>query len=214
MIRTLIADSERLFAEALGAALDRSDDLTVIDEYPADLQTLLDVVTLFAPSVAIVDLWMGVTPILPDLAGESHGCKVIVTAATFTRKDILDVLEGGVAGFLPKTVRLGKVEDAVRRAYSGETPVFGDEIRRLMEDTAGVAGERAEALEKLAALSPGEVEVLATLSSGETIQAVAARLNTTPRAIRSKVTSILAKTGYRSSKEAIAMAKLCGLIPD
>lgn len=166
--RVLVADARLLFAETLARALRHDHGIDVVPEHPARGEAALDAVRRIRPHVVIYDNWM------LELDGPSAvsamgthvpGAKVVVTSGYHGPHHISAALAAGAAGFLPKSLRVGQVADAVRRAAAGEALVFAEELADLMDDLK----ERLEVSRirtvGLSSLTARELEVLEAVVS-------------------------------------------------
>ena len=144
-------------------------------------------------------------------AADPH-CKVILLSWFHGRADIDFAFKSGAVGFLPKSVTLDPLVEAVRRAHAGERPVLREEVEGLVKKLDKRDDKRAEVLKRVEVLTPRELEILIFLSYGGSITQVAKQLSISPKTLKNHITKILAKTGAGSHTEAVAMARYCGLI--
>lgn len=208
----LLVDDHASVREALAAALGREPDLEVAGEAAslAEARELLEGVDL-----ALIDLGLpdgsGVD-LIKELHASSPRAQALILSANFDRLDLARAIQAGAAGVLSKTVHLDEIVNAARRVRAGETLLPLDEVVDLLR----YAGERQqkehEARQKIAQLTPRELEVLQALSDGLDSQAVADRLVITLRTERNHVASILAKLGVHSQLQALVFALRHGVI--
>lgn len=214
-ISVLIADSQPLFSEALSDALVASDDLLVIDERPASALDAVDAVERWRPDVALVDQWLIGPPtheVVAEMREGVRDCKVIVTSWMHNPQVIRDVLTAGAIGFLPKSVSVGQVGDAIRDAHRGSPLVYAPELAGLvewLEQSQGMLGVVGEAL---STLTPREAEVLGLLGAGRSISEIGRHLAISRTTVDVYIRRILGKLGVRSNAEAVALARRAGHI--
>lgn len=190
--------------------------MEVLSEFPTEGPVALDAVELLRPDVALVDYWMvgiGGPALVFRIRSQVPECRVMLLSWFHGPNDIRYALDAGAVGFLPKSLTVAEVIEAVKRAHSGEPMVYSKELEQLVEKISTRNDAMFQVLKRLQALTPRELEVLTMLSFGASIQQVANKLAISPKTLKNHITSILAKSGAGSSAEAAAMARFCGLIP-
>lgn len=215
-IRVLVADAQALFSEALAAALGRSPDLDVLEERPTDGLSAAKAAAVLKPDVALVDYWIG------ELEGpaadrtilaQSPDTAVINLSWYHGPDQIQSALDAGAAGFLPKSVSLEQVEQAIRQAHAGERPVFEHALARVVGKIAERQQRGRELVGRLESLSPRELETLRLVSAGLPVERVAEQMGLGKSTVRTHIHNILRKTDTRTQLEAVAMARDQGYLP-
>lgn len=216
LIKALVADSQVMFADALALALDRYEDLDVVESRPETGVDALQAASDYRAHVVLLDYW------IRDMAGPravelllAHvpEVRVVVLSWFHGPEEIRRCLTAGAVGFLPKSLRVAKVHEAITRAHEGEPLVFSEELFELAE-TIEVRGQRATDLgQRLNTLTPRELEVLRLVGRGHSADAVAQELVISLRTVRTHIHRTLLKTGAHSQLEVVAMARHHGLIP-
>lgn len=214
-IRLLIADAQILFAEALRAALKRWPGLEALDELPATAQQAIDAVAILRPDVVLIDYH------LPEMHGHATarmisanapGTKILVLSWFYGPREIKAVLEAGASGFLPKSLHLDQVADAIMRAHAGEKPVYADELARVVERVSLGEEHSAKIWAKLLTLTPREIDILRLLNAGHEVKEVAKSLKISESTVRTHIHNMLEKTETRYQTEVLALARHYGLI--
>lgn len=215
-IRVLVADSQVLFADALGLALARYEDLEVADARPETGIQALRAALEQEPDVILLDFWirdMAGPAAVQMLSAQVPDAHVLVLSWFHGPDHFTQALEAGAGGFLPKSLRVAKVHEGIVRVHAGEVPVFEQELARL----AGTIDNRARVgqriVQRFYTLTPRELEVLRLLSAGLGADEVAKRLDIAVGTARTHIHHILSKTGAASQLEAVAMARAQGVIP-
>ena len=219
-IRVLVADSQTLITQCLSVALARYPDLEVMyqkldaETAPTGLEVAVAAVSV-KPEIALIDYWMPVMDgpaITAALRSWAPGVRVLLTSWMHRTDDISRALGAGAAGFLPKSLTVEKVAEAIRRAHSGESTVFAAELMEV----AGKIRQRDRESEKqhqsLLSLTPREVQVLVRLSQGQGTAEIGKTLGISKATVDRHVQGILRKFGAGSRLEAIAMARESGFI--
>jgi len=134
-ISLLVADTHRLFAEALGDALERFPEFSVLREFPTTGPEAVNAAYRLAPDVALIDYWMLETEgpaTTRRILQEVPDCKVLLLSGFHGRDQIEMTLDSGAVGLLPKASTVETVAEAVRRAAAGDRPVFAEQLQGLV----------------------------------------------------------------------------------
>lgn len=214
-IRVLISDSQRLFSGALSVALGQESDLYILEERPQSGAEAVDAIEIFRPDVAVLDSWLDSFPgaaLTRRILYLAPDCKVVALSWMASVEQIHELIAGGAAAFLLKSDSVSKLAAAIRRAHAGESPVFADELQRLVRNLASrsIESERFEAA--IQSLSPREFQVLLLLGSGRLIEEISRELKIAPSTVTSHINAILKKTGAKSHSEVLAMARNAGIL--
>jgi len=211
----LVADAQRLFAEALAMALRGQRDLEVFDAHPTDGHDAVRSVMRLKPDVAVLDLWM------PGMSGPaaaraistwSAETKVLILSWFHGPVQVQEALAAGVIGFLPKGVRVAQVAEAIRRAARGEAVVYAEELFEMVDGINRRARLGEGRWDRLMTLSSREVEILQKLSTGRPAKQAARELSIAMGTLKNHIHNILVKTGAETKLEAINMARAVGLV--
>lgn len=217
LVKVLVADAQRLFAEAIGIALGTISDFDVVPEYPTDGNHALDVVARHDPHVIVVDYWLpgmsgaALTRALLQRAGTP---KVLLVSWLHGGQHVQEALVAGAVGFLPKSLSFEQLVEAIRRASRGEGLVFAEEVASFVKGIGQRAEEFEAGAQKLATLTPREAEVLQLLGQGLAPKEIGSRLSITLGTVKNHIHKILTKTGARSQLEAILIGRWHRVIGD
>lgn len=222
-IRLLVADGQRLFADALACALGGLEGIQVCDPRPTGGLEALRAAVRLKPDVAVLDLWlqgMGGAAACAAISSKRPSCAVVVLSWFHSRDDVQRAFDAGARGFLSKRASLSEVARAVVRAGEGEEGVgpAGDEsLAALVRSAAASAAgpERAEireGWERVGGLTPREIEVLTALGISGSLDAVASTLGMSTQTARTHIERILRKLQATTQVEALAAAARYGLI--
>lgn len=213
--RILIADAQPLFAEALGVALDRESDFSVVQKHPVSGPEVVEEVVTERPDVCLIDFWM------PEMSGPAvtnsilargEQAKVILLSWFHGVREIQNTFNCGAVGFLPKSVKIAQVAEAVRWARDGLPLVYPKEMEEIIRTISGRNEEAAKVWERFAALTPREIQILDLLGHGRPLKEMAETLSISHATMRTHVQKILEKTKTHTQMEAVALARKYGLI--
>lgn len=111
-------------------------------------------------------------------------------------------LEGGCAGFLPKTAGVERLLTAVERVAAGEAVFPAAAIKRLTRPTQAADPS----------LTERETAVLRLLADAASSAAISAALHISLHTVRNHIRSIMTKLGAKIRLEAVVIAAWAGLV--
>ena len=123
---------------------------------------------------------------------------VVVVSANEDPTAIRRCIEFGASGFIPKSLPVDTIREAVKAVLEGDiwTPPDLD----LDEPTDG---ETADLVSRLATLTPQQVRVLMMLGEGLLNKQIAYKLSVSEATIKAHVSAILQKLGVDSRTQAV-----------
>jgi len=203
----VIADDHPLFRGALREAVSALfADATIaeagsFDEAVALLDKSADV------DLVLLDLAMpGVRGFsgLMYLRAQYPSVPVVVVSANDDPAVIRRCMEFGASGFIPKTLGVDEMGQAIAHVLEGGVWTPPD-----VDLKAGADGETADLMGRLATLTPQQVRVLMMLSEGLLNKQIAYNLSVSEATVKAHVSAILQKLGVESRTQAvIAAAKI------
>ena len=208
MIRVLIADDHPLFRAALRQVIEslfaehQIFEASTLDEARAlvtgDADLDLDIILL--------DLRMpgseGFSGLI-TLRNAAPDVPIIVVSASSSAEIMHEAITYGAAGFIPKSCRKEQIADGVQRVINSE--IF------LPSDVTGGASEQADGhsplRDRMAALTQGELRVLALLARGKSNKIIAYELGIRESTVKAHITGILRKLRVHSRTQAVIAAR-------
>jgi DNA-binding NarL/FixJ family response regulator len=202
--RLLIADDHPLFRGALREAVTglfrevdiaeagTFEEVTDLAERGGDVDLIL--LDLSMPGVRGFSGLMYLRAQYPSLP-------VVVVSANDDPAVIRRCMEFGASGFIPKTLGIDALRQAVTRVLQGEvwTPPDVDLARQSDAETAAM-------IARLATLTPQQVRVLMMLSGGLLNKQIAYELGVSEATVKAHVSAILQKLGVESRTQAVIAA--------
>lgn len=196
----MIVDDHPLFRGALKQTLEGSlgeiriseggsmDDLTAAIERGEELDLVL--LDLTMPGVH------GVSGLVYLKAHAPH-MPVLVVSGNENPTVIKRCFEFGAAGFIPKTMPVDQIRNAVSTVLEGKIWLPPEmRLDELQADTDGLAA-------KLATLTPQQVKVLMMLGEGLLNKQIAFQLKVSEATVKAHVSAILHKLGVDSRTQAV-----------
>ena len=205
--RLLIADDHPLFRGALREAVVGLVDRADIAEAGTfeEMSKLLDESS--EVDLILLDLSMpGVRGFsgLMFLRAQYPSLPVLVVSANDDPSVIRRCMDFGASGFMPKTLGIEQMRDAIKRVLGGAVWTPPD-----VDLTGGADAESAALMARLASLTPQQVRVLMMLSEGMLNKQIAYELSVSEATVKAHVSAILQKLGVDSRTQAvIAAAKI------
>jgi DNA-binding NarL/FixJ family response regulator len=197
----IIIDDHPLFRDALRQALrDCFSDLNIAEAGTLEgLSSALDANS--ETDLVLLDLAMpGVKGFsgLMYLRAQYPEIPVVVVSANEEPSAIRRCIEFGASGFIPKSLPVEIIREAVKTVLEGDVWTPPD----LDLGEAG-DGESADLVARLATLTPQQVRVLMMLSEGLLNKQIAYKLSVSEATIKAHVSAILQKLGVDSRTQAV-----------
>jgi DNA-binding NarL/FixJ family response regulator len=211
LITIVLAEDHAVVREATAEVVNHQPDMRVVGQAGTGEETVA-LARETRPDVVIMDIAM---PRLDGLeatrriANECPSCRVLVLTAHEEERYIVQLLQAGAVGYLPKSVGLEELLEAIRSVARGETvlppAVAAVVVRHLAE------GEKpTEEQERL--LTDRELEVLQLAALGLINYDIGQRLCISVRTVEAHLTHIYNKLGVGSRTEAAVHAVQRGWI--
>jgi DNA-binding NarL/FixJ family response regulator len=204
-LRVMLVDDHALVRSAVRQAL-AAPDIEIVGEAATAGETLL-LAPQLQPDVLLLDINLPGTDglrLVRELAPRLPETKILMLTVSAARRDLIDAVRAGAAGYLTKDLSPEALQRAVRGVRSGDLAMSrtmaADVIEHLTSATRrpGPPGEASD----LADLSAREEEVLHQLSDGLTDRQIADRLSISPRTVETHVANVLRKLGVRNRSQA------------
>ncbi len=203
-IRVLLADDHVVLREATAELVDHQPDMVVVGQAGTGEDTVR-LVRQLRPDVVVMDIAMprgNGLEATRHIVSELPSTRVLVLTAHEDRDHVILLLEAGAIGYLPKTVGLNELLDAIRSASRGESVLPPTIASVVVRHLAGEAEQTPKS-----ALTAREMEVLRLVSQGLSNYQVAHRLGLSVRTIEAHLTHIYNKLGVGSRTEAALLAQ-------
>ena len=170
------------------------------------------------PDIELVLLDLGLRdsdglPTLRQLRAVSDERTLVVLSASDDPDTMIAALNEGAAGFIPKTTRIGAIEQALRVVLGGGIylpPAVYSAVAPLPEMTQSDEDRSAEIIDRLG-LSPRQVDVLRLLTAGQSNKVICRELDLAESTIKTHLLGLFRKLGVGSRTEAVVAAARLGL---
>jgi DNA-binding NarL/FixJ family response regulator len=203
MIRVMIADDHKLFAEGLSEGLTAIPDLRVVGVV-SNGSELLDRLKTQPADVLLIDLEMPGLDGMGTLAALPSSAKAIVVSMHENEQTRQAVAKAGAMGMFSKGVPLLDIAAAIRAVADGEALVAGvpvsEKYRRPTLDPGA------------AALTDRETEILSLLAKGvSSTEDLADRLFISQKTVKNHLASIFSKLSVADRTQAAIEAIRLGI---
>ena len=213
-MKTLLVDTHALYREGLALLVTRSfpelellqagditEALAQLERHP-DLDLLL--LDLDLPNTEGMQGLLQIRTRAPELA-------VVVLSGSAPPGTVLDAIEAGAAGFIPKTSPASVMHEALRKVLDGG--VYLPPALLARRAAAGdVEPEAAPATAgDLSSLTPRQCDVLRLLIEGKTNKLICRELELSESTVKTHLASIFRRLGATSRTQAVVTAARMGL---
>jgi two-component system response regulator DevR len=204
-IRVMLVDDHALVRSAVRQAL-TAPDIEVIGEAASADEALLQAPAL-TPDILLLDINLPGTDglrLLRELAPRLPSTRIVMLTISSDRRDLLEAVRNGAAGYLTKDLTPEALQRAVRGIRSGDLAMSRSMAADVVQHLAA-ASNRSEppgGEGAFSGISAREQEVLALLADGLTDREIAERLGISPRTVETHVGSLLSKLGVRNRAQA------------
>ena len=209
-ITVLLAEDHAVVREATAEIVDHQSDMHVVGQAGTG-EEAVQLALQLRPDVVVMDIAM---PHLNGLEATSRitaecpQSRVLVLTAREEERYVIQLLQAGALGYLPKTVGLDELLEAIRSVARGES-VLPPRIASIV--VRHLAGEEPPESEK-APLTDRELEVLELAAQGLTNHEIAQRLYISVRTVEAHLTHVYNKLGAASRTQAVVSAMQRGWI--
>jgi DNA-binding NarL/FixJ family response regulator len=213
--RIVLVEDHRLLSESVGIALAAEGwDVTIAELTDRDI--LFTSAAADDRTLVLLDLELGdpigdSTSLIPALV--EAGATVLVVTGVRDRLRLAATLAAGAIGFLAKDVSYDALLDAAREAAAGASPLEANERMQLLAELRAHRARRRDLQAPFTTLTPRERAVLAALSDGKCVDAIATDWVVSPATVRTQVRGVLTKLDVSSQLAAVAKARAAGWSP-
>lgn len=215
-VRVLLVDDDPLVRSGVRLMLEASADLLVVADVGSG-EEAVPAIQAHRPDVVLMDYRMGELDGIGAIAQirRMERSPRVVLLTTFDLGDLpLRAVRAGADGFLLKTAGPDELSQAVRDVAAGHAPMSPASARHVIAHVRSDAadGRRAEAGQRVAALSDREREVCVLMARGATTASAASELYVSESTVKTHLRSAEAKLDVASRAELAILVDRAGLV--
>lgn len=205
-MRVMLVDDHALVRSAVRQAI-TAPDIEVVGEAGTAEEALLLAPEL-RPELILLDINLPGTDglrVLRELGSRLPDTRIVMLTVSGGRRDLLEAVRNGAAGYLTKDLSPEALQRAVRGIRGGDLPMSRAMAADVIQQLSGPGGRRKGGEttdDSLDGLSAREAEVLRHLADGLTDREIAERLSISPRTVETHVGSVLRKLGVKNRAQA------------
>jgi DNA-binding NarL/FixJ family response regulator len=217
-IRVLLADDQALLRETFRMLIEANPDMEVVGE-AADGDEAVALTRSHNPSVVLMDIRM---PRVNGLAATTTICadpslsatRVLILTTFETDEYVAQALRAGASGFLGKDVSADALLDGIRTIAAGDALLSPTATRALITRflTTAEPDVSPEPIERLAALTAREREVMVLAAEGKSNDEIAHHLFVSPLTVRTHIQRAMTKLRARDRTQLVVIAYQTGLV--
>jgi DNA-binding NarL/FixJ family response regulator len=207
-ITVVVVDDHQVFVDALTMLLEGERDLDLVGS-AGEGAAGSELCETRRPDVALVDIALpdvdGVT-VIREIVRRSPRTNVVVIAALADDDVVVEAINAGAVGFVPKVRTVDELLSVVRQAAKGNVVLPAERHDDILRRVAVGQGRRDIDLTRR------ERDVLRAFGQGMTADGVARRLGVGVAEVESSVAAILSQLDARSVLEAVLIGLRRGLV--
>jgi DNA-binding NarL/FixJ family response regulator len=214
-IRVLIADDHAIVREGIRQVLDGTEGIQVVAEAGNGPEALEQARTL-VPDVAVLDVSMpgqSGLDVAKQIKRVLPTTRVLMLSVYDNMEFVLEAVRAGADGYLLKDSSPADLRSAIRRVHGGES-AFSAVAARQLSAALRQEEENREKAERVASLTPRELDVLRHVVAGRTNKETAGELGISHRTVETHRENILKKLKVRSVAELTRLAMEMGLVDE
>jgi DNA-binding NarL/FixJ family response regulator len=213
-VRVVVADDQPLVREGLRKIFEADPDLDVVGVAP-DGRAAVQLVARSRPDVVVMDIRM---PVMDGIDATREVTRVtdpprVLVLTTFDLDEyVFGALRAGASGFLLKDAAPETLIAAVHTIARGEGLLDPGVTRSVIERFVQAPQPDRVRTERLATLSPRELEVFALLAGGCTNREIGERLHVAEATVKTHVMAVLRKLAVRDRVQAVIFGYEAGVV--
>jgi DNA-binding NarL/FixJ family response regulator len=201
-VRIMAVDDHAIFRQGIVGLLADQPDMELVAEASNGLEAIREF-RAHKPDVTLMDLQMpemGGLDAVIAICGEFPGARIIVLTTYTGDVQVLRALKAGARGYLLKNTLHKDLLDMIRAVHAGKKTLSPEATFELAEHAMDDP------------LTPGEIEVLRLIASGNANKQIADLLSISEETVKGRVKNILSKLNANDRTHAATIGLKRGII--
>jgi two-component system response regulator NreC len=210
MIRLVLIEDHEMVRAGFHMLLDAQPDMEIVGEANSGDAGLALLETL-RPDVILLDVsmpGMGGAETTRRLKASYPEVRILTVTIHDNQAYMLQMLNAGVDGYLPKRAAAAELVNAVRTVYAGERYIHASLVGALVDGYL----TRPEGKKRKKELTPRQLEVIKLVADGLTNQKVAEKLGLSSRTVDRHIENMMRRLKMHSRVELVRYAIREGLV--
>ncbi len=211
-IKILLVDDHKVLREGLKLLLMGEEDLDVIGE-AGNVGDAIRMTEELGPDVVVMDLGLpggGGLNAIKQIREKKFPVKIVVLSMHSNRELVMEAIESGSDGYVPKSSAHVSLLSAIRVVHGGERFLDPLAATALVEELL----EKKDHSQLLKDLSDRETEVLKYTSMGFTSREIGEKLSLSPKTIETYRQRVMDKMSFGHRSELVQFALRAGLLAE
>jgi len=199
LVRVLLCEDQEVFRVGLRAVLEAQPDIAVVAETNHLPGAVLAADGNDTQVVVVRQRLVGSTmlPLLRDLCDRGTAVLVLAEPGDGSESELVDVLQAGVRGYLPRRSAAQRLVDGVRALAKNEAALDATATSQLVHYLTGPTGGRGR-VRALDLLTDRQREVAELVADGLSNEEIAHRLYLSLATVKSHLTGSMRRLGVRT----------------
>lgn len=209
-IRILLADDHKMLRDGLRALLEGEDGMQVIAE-AGNVQDTIQLTIELIPDILILDLGMpggSGLDVIRKIRESGVGVRIVVLSMHSGREMVMEALQAGSDGYVPKSSAHTDLIQAIRVVYAGKRFLHPDAAIALVDNIL----DRQEESKLAGLLSDRELGVIKFTAMGFTSREIGEKLAISPKTVDTYRERAMLKLQIESKSDIIRFALRAGLL--
>jgi two-component system, NarL family, response regulator NreC len=211
-IQVVLVDDHKVLRQGLRSLLDDEDDIQVVAEAGSAEEAIEQVIS-HDPDIVVMDLGLpgksGLEAI-KEIRSEGYSARIIVLSMHSGREFVMQALQAGSDGYVPKSSAHTDLLQAIRTVHQGKRFLHPEAATAVVDE---LLDKREEAL-MLEILSEREQTVLRLIAMGYTSREIGDQLSLSPKTVDTYRQRAMEKLKFEHRSEVIQFALKAGLLDD
>jgi two-component system response regulator NreC len=210
MVRILLADDHKMLRDGLRALIEAEGDMQVVAE-AGNVEEAVRFSTEMLPDVVVMDLGMpggsGLDAIR-RIREKGLPVRIVVLSMHSGREMVLEALQAGSDGYVPKSTAHTDLIQAIRAVYAGKRFLHPDAATALVDEFL----DKQEESKLTGLLSERELEVIKLSAMGFTSREIGEKLALSPKTVDTYRDRAMLKLQIETRSDIIRFAFRAGLL--